>query len=497
MAKFFSKFSRKTWIITGISAVVIVAVLLVVASLNQSSSSSTSSYQTTTVTRGTLTSSVEGAGSVSSLLTASLAWQTNGQIILVNSKIGDLVKANDVLATLVQSSTTQTTLESNLVTAQENLAELTSPSSIATAKEAVATAETNLTNAQYNLNSVINRDPNATANAYAAMVVAQNNLQRLTDNYNNLNLPDTDTRKASAYQAMYAAQIKYDNATYIYNVYAGNVTQTAIDSANAQLALAQANLDEAKAYLTALTTGQIPEGATGTSLMKLKQAMLGVQSAQEALQANIDATKIIAPFDGTVTQATAVNQAVVTPGTAAFRIDDLNDLVVVVQVTEVDINHVKAGQPVTITLDAIPNKTYEGKVLSTNISGASSQNSVNFNVTVQLTKPDAQVKPGMTANVTIVTNQVANALLVPSTAIFLDNTGQQVVYLVQSGNLVTIPVTTGAVSDSSTEITGNSLKEGDTVVLSFATTTSSSGGGFGLFGGGTGRVRDNQPASTP
>lgn len=497
MTNFFARFSRKTWIIIGGSAVVVVAILLVIASLSQSNNSSTASYQTTTVTRGTLTSTVEGAGSVSSLLTASLAWQTNGQINLVNSKIGDLVNANEVLATLIQSSNTQTTLETNLVTAQENLAELTSPSSIATAQEALATAQTNLTNAQYKLNSVLNRDPNATANAYAAMVVAQNNLNRATENYNNLNLPETDSRKASAYQAMYAAQLKYNSAAYIYNTLAGTVTQTAIDSANAQLALAQASLDEATAYLKALTTGTIPDGATGTSIIKLKQAKLAVQSAQEALQSNLDSTKIIAPFDGTVTQAVAVNNAVVTPGTAAFRIDDLTQLVVVVQVTEVDINSVKTGQPATITLDAIPNKTYEGKVIETNLSGSSSQNSVNFNVTVQLSKPDALVKPGMTANVTIVTNQVADTLLVPSTAIYTDTAGNLVVYLVNNGNLTAVPVTTGATSDSSTEITGSTLKEGDMIVLSFASTSSStSGRGFGFFGGG-GRTVENPPAGTP
>ena len=89
-----------------------------------------------------------------------------------------------------------------------------------------------------------------------------------------------------------------------------------------------------------------------------------------------------------------------------------------------------------------------------------------------------------------------NALLVPSTSIFTDTNGQQYVYLIQNGTTTTVPVTVGAVSDSTTQITGNTLKEGDTIILSFASTSSTSGGfGFGLggiVGGGTVVPTDRQ-----
>ncbi len=178
---------------------------------------------------------------------------------------------------------------------------------------------------------------------------------------------------------------------------------------------------------------------------------------------------------------------------------------VAVQVIEVDINSVNVGQPAAITFDAIPNKTYNGKVFKTDMAGTVGQNSVNFTVTVQVTDADALVKPGMTANVTIITNQVKNALLVPSTAIFTDNSGKQFVYLVRNGVVTEVPVTIGAASDTTTQITDGTLQEGDTIVLSFASSASSTGGGFGLFGGGLGGggVRVNQgggnnpPSGTP
>jgi multidrug efflux pump subunit AcrA (membrane-fusion protein) len=155
-----------------------------------------------------------------------------------------------------------------------------------------------------------------------------------------------------------------------------------------------------------------------------------------------------------------------------------------VQVVEVDINHVQIGQPAQITFDAIPNKTYTGKVLSIDLAGTSANSSVNFTVTVQLTDADAHVKPGMSANVTVTTNKVENALVVPNTSIFTETNGQQYVYLVQNGATTKLPVTVGVVSDSATQITSDTLKAGDTIVLSFASKSTNNGGGQPVAPGG-------------
>jgi RND family efflux transporter MFP subunit len=228
---------------------------------------------------------------------------------------------------------------------------------------------------------------------------------------------------------------------------------------------------------------------------------LAVQTAQENLAEN----SLIAPFNGTVTQANAVPGDIVSSGESMFRIDNLSSLDVTVSVTEVDINSIKAGQPVTLTFNAIPNKTYKGAVTQSSLAGTVGSNSTTFSVTVQITNADALIKPGMAANVTITTNQVANALLVPTTSIFTDNTsGQQYVYLIQNGTPTTVAVTIGAVSDTTTQITGSSLQAGDTIVLSFASTsTTSGGGGFGLGLGGLGGITGGgggnrvQPVATP
>jgi len=483
--------------------VVIIASVLVYASIRaQSSSSSASAYQTTTVQLGTLTSSVDGSGTVASTQSASLAWQTSGQVGDVRVKVGSQVKAGDILATQLQDTKTLNTLQANLVTAQENLAQLTSPEAIANAKLAITTAESNVINAQYGVTNLQYWQNNSLIqDQYANVVIAKANLDKAQKAYDNANVGQyiNNVGEASLTQSLYNAQQAYNAAFNSYSAYSQKPTQRQIDAAQANLDLANATLAQAKNYLAALTGGTVPADATGTALLQLKQAQLAVQTAQE----NLDESTLTAPFDGTITQAHAIPGAVVSAGTQVFRIDNLSNLVVAVSVTEIDINGIKIGQPATITFNAIPNKIYEGTVIQTDLAGTVGNNSTTFSVNIQITNADGQIKPGMAANVIILTNQVANALLVPSTAIFTDNNGKQYVYLIQNGTPTTVPVTIGAASDTTTQITNDTLKEGDTIILSFASTSTTSSGGFGFGGlGGLDRITGGggnrtQPVATP
>jgi HlyD family secretion protein len=179
----------------------------------------------------------------------------------------------------------------------------------------------------------------------------------------------------------------------------------------------------------------------------------------------------------------------VSPGTNAFRIDDLSQMKVDVQVSEVDINSVQVGQPVTLTFDAIAGKAYNGKVVEVAQVGDAVQGAVNFTVTVVLTDQDNSVKPGMTAAVTISVKQVNNALLVPNRAVRLVN-NQRVVYVLRNGQAVEVNVTLGASSDTMSEVALGDLKVGDMVILNpptnlFTRPSGGAGGGGGSpFGGG-------------
>ena len=105
-----------------------------------------------------------------------------------------------------------------------------------------------------------------------------------------------------------------------------------------------------------------------------------------------------------------------------------------VKVSEVDINNVTIGQPVSLTFDAILGKEYHGEVIEVTQAGTVDAGVVNFTVTVELTDADAMVKPGMTAAVNIVVEETKDVLLVQNRAVRLvDNL--RVVYVLRMDSL--------------------------------------------------------------
>lgn len=488
---------RNVWIIGSVGIVVIIAIILIIASL-KGQSGTTSAYTTTVVQRGTLTSSVEGSGTVASIHTDTMSWQTSGQVDQVNVTIGDTVKAGDVLATLLQSS-----LLSNIINAQVDLiAAQRNLESVENADTALAQAQLDLITAQNTYDSansayqtLLIQNRGATASdlqqSQSKLTIATSNWEKARDAYALVSSnPDSDPTKAQAYLTLYNATQALNTAQQSLSYFTTKPSNAAINKAKATMELAKVKLAEAQAAYDRVQNGPDPYNVAAA------------QAKVDAAQAIVNQAQISAPFDGTVTQMSITSGDVISIGTKAFRIDDLAHMVISVQVTEIDINSVKAGQPATITFDAIPNKTYIGEVVQVDMAGTVSQSSTTFSALIELTDADELVKPGMAANVTITTNNVDNALLVPSTSIFTDDsTGQQFVYLVKNGGLQAVIVTTGAVSDTSTQITSDGLQEGDTIVLSFASTSSSSTGRFGLGGfgmmGGSSSVTVQEAGNPP
>jgi HlyD family secretion protein len=147
---------------------------------------------------------------------------------------------------------------------------------------------------------------------------------------------------------------------------------------------------------------------------------------------------------------------------------------------------VQAGQPVALTFDSVSNKEYHGKVSEVSSVGTTDQGVVNFNVTVDMSDADQQVKPGMTAAASIISDELNNVLLVPNRAVRTIN-GQQVVYVLRNNNPTPVNVTLGKSSDTESELLSGDLKEGDPIVLNPPTNLFQQGGGpRGGFGGGGG-----------
>jgi HlyD family secretion protein len=135
-----------------------------------------------------------------------------------------------------------------------------------------------------------------------------------------------------------------------------------------------------------------------------------------------------------------------------------------VEVSEVDIDRIEAGQPVYLTFDAIPGRTYQGEATEIGLAGVAVQGVVNFEVTVEILDADEAIRPGMTAAVNIVVEQIENVLLVPNRAVRVQD-GERVVYVSRAGQLEVVPVVLGASSDTDSEVIGGELQVGDLIVL--------------------------------
>jgi len=220
-----------------------------------------------------------------------------------------------------------------------------------------------------------------------------------------------------------------------------------------------------------------------TSLYQLVRSpnpddLAAAQARLQAAQITVDSLSLTAPFAGTITEVDIKPGDQVTPASIAFRLDKLDRLLVDVQVSEVDINNIQIDQPVNLSFDAILDKQYKGVVSQVAPVGTVVQGVVEFNVTVELTDADQSVKPGMTAAVNIVVDQVTNALLVPNRAVRLVN-GQRVVFILSNKQLQQVKVTLGASSDAESQVTDGNLQVGDQIVLNPPTDLfGTSGGGF-------------------
>lgn len=407
MRQFFSRFSRRVWIIVGV-----VTVILLIAAFSMSRQPEQAVFETVPLERGDLAASVGATGSVRASRTALLNWQTNGNVGAVNAVIGDKVSGGDALAELDKASLSQN----------------------------IILAEADLVNAQQALEDLLESD--------TALIEAQKAVDKAEDAY----------EKAYNWRMELNGKIDIKEVWYDQfgnlkvKEYKGYASPETIAQADQDLALAEAKLEDAKRELERLLKGEESD------------AVKAARARVAAAEATLNLARLIAPFDGTVTQANPVVGDQVIVGSPGFRVDDLSRLLVDVQVSEVDINSVALEQKATLTFDAVLNQEYHGKVVEVGQAGDTVGGVVSFTATVELTDADEQVKPGMTAAVSIIVEEVADTLLVPNRAVRLVD-GERVVYILKDNLPQPVKITLGSSSDTMSVLVGGDLKEGDLIIL--------------------------------
>jgi HlyD family secretion protein len=491
-----AKKKGKKWIWFVVIAVALIgaAAVYVVPRL-QSSSTTTTTYTTQAVTTGSITTTVGANGNVYPKQAISLTWQTSGVVSKVYVTKGQTVQKGDVLAELDSTSLPESVLSAatDLATAQKTLDELlNSNSTRAEAELALLNAEQTLVSAQKTAQSKLFSRASQTTidSAQASMIQAQAALDRASAAYSNVKNSADQNVYASALSQFASAQSTFDSAQLNYQ-YAQSLPDTlTVEIASAEVDVAQAAYDDARRAWE-----RVKDGPNANDVA-------AAQAAVDTAQAALDKSKITAPISGTITAIDTTAGDLVSASTAAFELDDVAHMYVDISVSEVDISAVKEDQPAEITFDAIADKTYTAKVIDVATTGSSSSGSVNFNVTLEITNRDSQIKSGMTATATITTSDKTGLLLVPSSAIRTVDS-QSVVYIMNNSVLTPVTITTGDIDSTNTAVTGGNLKEGDLLVTNppsttTSTTSSSSGGLFGgLFGGilGGGGGGGGQPPS--
>jgi HlyD family secretion protein len=209
-----------------------------------------------------------------------------------------------------------------------------------------------------------------------------------------------------------------DSSTYRANV---QQVESDLTNATASLELAQINARRAKE----LCDGKlIPQSDYDTSIANLHQAEASVLNKRAALanaRVNLDRCTIYSPVDGVVISRNIdVGQTVaasLSAPTLFVIANDLTKMQIDANVAEADIGGVEVGQKVDFTVDAFPNRTFHGEVTQVRYSPVVVQNVVTYDTVISVSNPDLKLRPGMTANVSIILAEHDNVLKIPNAAL--------------------------------------------------------------------------------
>lgn len=451
----FKNKSLTSWLIAIIAVIVVLGITLGSSAKATQAVTGTDIATVTTVTRA---ESIETSGSLKAQSAASLVWKTNGTVEKINVKVGDKVKAGDILMRLQPTSASANILsaQADLVSANQamddlvnsNLALAQAQQDLANALDAVDAAQEDVTKIDYRRAS-----DDLITQTQDEIDLANKKVSRAEDTYKLFkNRPDGDTLKAQAELNLINARTERDNKISYLNWYTGTPDSIETAKYNSALAVAQAQQADAQREVDRLKDGPTSED------------IAAAQAKVDAAQATINSLYIIAPFDGEVLAIEQNTGDTVSTGLVAIQIANRAKLHVDAQVDESDIASIAVGNPVTVTLDTVPGKTFNGSVTFINPVGETVSGLIKYTVRVELDPVTEPMLLGATANVTITVKKASAVLAVPITAIQNDSQGE-FVWLIQSDDSTKrVDVVSSSIVGDQVVVTGV-LQAGDRIQL--------------------------------
>lgn len=298
---------------------------------------------------------------------------------------------------------------------------------------------------------------------------------------------------------------------------------SAVSEAQRAVAAAQEDLNNAKVALAAAqaapttdsdgSTGPSDANANANAVSTAQRNLASAQATLEQATAKAAERTVKAPSSGNIVELNAKVGATVTGGTImgegdtsggkqCMQIADLSKMKVTVQVGEKDIAKIAVGQSANVTYPAFPDIVSQGTVtaiasVANSDSGSGSGGSVTFNVDILIEAPDSRLKPGMTAEVSVVTEKLDDVVMVPTMALMTedgehyyvnlatDSEGKKtrrvkVTVVTQNDNEAVVGKTQVKRDDQGNEINPDvpvtKLRDGDTIVTDTGTGMTADGG---------------------
>jgi len=322
-------------------------------------------YKAVKVERGNLSTFVTANGTVNPVTTVLVGSQVSGTIQKLNADFNSLVKKGQLIAqidpAIFQAQVSQATAK--VENAKASL--LNAQADIATARSNIEASKANVVKARVSLEDT-RRNLNRSLELFARNLISAS---------------DRDTAQTSHDSS--AAQLEATLAQQ-------KATEAQMESAKARVESAKAQIKQAEAEL-------------------------------EMAQVNLNHTRITAPVNGIVISRNVdVGQTVAASLQAPtlFTIaQDLTEMQVDTNVSEADIGRVAKEQETTFTVDAYPQMTFQGKVTEIRNAPLTIQNVVTYNVVIHVKNPQLKLKPGMTANVSLLVAHKDNVLKIPNSAL--------------------------------------------------------------------------------
>lgn len=438
-------------------------------------------------------STFEATGSVEAPMNVKIAPKITGRIEMLQVREGDRVRKGQVLVRIDDSD-----VEAQVQQAMANLAE---------AQYRLAQAQLNQTPTDVAVNTQIRQQK-------AGVSSAEADYQQVKESYKGqlaeaeANVSDADSKIENAKAAVNSALANLNNAksryNRIHNLYkqgfiaaqdvddaqaavtvqesAYDIAQGQLNSTNAQKDAAQQRLNvvksqgkadieaarakavQARASLDYAKANTSSKTAYRQSIAALKASVEAARAGLKSAEAKRQDTVLKSPLDGFVTGRYADPGAITSPTQPIIAVQFINQVWVTIAVPEEVCAKLHIGQPASIRFDAYPGKNFTASIVQINPSA--DPQSRQFSVRVILSNSGNMLKPGMFAHVSLETDRVKNALVVPREAVQRGPEGASITLVGTDSSAKRTPVVVGSQDDKFVQILDGLKREDKVVTMS-------------------------------